>query len=120
MTQTPQESRDQGTNAFGQMADELRLQAWLARAEFKNPSLHDASTKAEIDALASMRDQLRLQLHLGRMEMREEWHRLEDRWRALMHRAGDTVDDAAGSITDLIAGIREGYQALQKEHSDLV
>ena len=104
--------------AFGQMADELRLQAWLARAEFKNPSLHDPATKGEIDALAALRDELRLQLHLGRMEVRDEWHRIEDRWRALKHRAGDAVDDAAETVADLVAGIREGYLGLQKEASE--
>lgn len=102
-------------NAFQQMADELRVQAWLAAAEFRNPSLHEPETRSEVDALASMRDELRLQVHLGRMEAEEEWHKLEDRWRKVKHLAEDAADGVGESIRDLLGQIRGGYEKLRSE-----
>jgi hypothetical protein len=110
----------ESTDAFGQMADELRLQAWLARAEFKNPSLNDPDTRSEVDAMAALRDELRLQLHLGRMEVRDEWQRMEDRWRRLKHAANLAADDAGDTIKELLDGLRDGYRKLLKDNADPV
>lgn len=103
---------DSKNNAFAQMTDELKLQAWLARAELLHPSLHDEATREEVDALARTRDELRLQLHLGRMEAEEEWHHLEGQWRALKRAASDAASDAGEQIRGLIGQIREGYAKL--------
>ena len=53
-----------------QVADELRLQAWLAAAELRHPSLREGPVRQEVDLLARLRDELRLHLHLASAEAR--------------------------------------------------
>jgi len=91
-----------------QLRDELELQAWLAKAEFRNPSLHQ-----EAHGLAQMRDELRLQLHLGKMEAREEFHALEDRWTDLKQRVNAAKDPVVEDVRQLLHDIREGYHRLR-------
>jgi hypothetical protein len=100
-------------SAVDRTRDELELQAWLARAEFRHPSLRDAAVRGEVDALARTREELRLQLHLGRMEARDEWVRLEDRWQRLKVAAGRAADETGESFHDLLDTIREGYRSLR-------
>jgi hypothetical protein len=94
-------------------ADELELQAWLARAEFRNPSLNDPKTREEAGALARMRDELLLQLSLGKLEAKDEWERLEQRWTRVKSVANDTAQQVGESVHDLLKDIREGYQKLR-------
>jgi hypothetical protein len=100
-------------NPLAQVADELKLQAWLAKAEFSNPSLEHDEAREEVSALARMRDELRLQLHLGRLEARDEFDHLEDRWRKVKHLAAATVDDAEEGLHDVLKQIRDGYKSLR-------
>lgn len=104
---------EQDGSAVERARDELELQAWLARAEFRHPSLRDPQVKGEVDALARTREELRLQLHLGQMEARDEWARLEDRWRRLKVAAGRAADDTGESFHDLLDTLREGYRSLR-------
>lgn len=106
------------TNVLDQLVDELKLQAWLARAEFRNPSLKHEHTREEIDALARIRDELRVQLHLGRLEATDEFHALEDRWRKLQHLAARTADDLGEGLHDVLRDIRDGYRRLTGPSSD--
>ena len=100
------------TDLLERLGDELKLQAWLARAEFRNPSLTEPGTREEVDALAHLRDELRLQLHLGRLEAREEFGRLEQRWQRFKEVAQATMEDAEESLHDVLRDIRDGYHHL--------
>lgn len=91
-----------------QLRDDLRLQAWLARAELRNPSLHH-----EVNALAQLRDQLMLQVKLGKMEAREEWEKAESRWLKLRGRLEDTAAEAGDEVKGLLADIRAAYDRLR-------
>ena len=92
-------------SSAAQLADDLRLQAWLAQAEQKNPSLHQ-----RVSALSQARDDLRLQLHLGKMEASDAWETLEGRWTTLRSRLDQALDDAPeGAIKDILDEIRDGY-----------
>jgi hypothetical protein len=103
---------DQG-NPARRAVDDLELQAWLARAEFRNPSLHDPDTQAEVGALARMRDELRLQLALGKLEARDEWDQLEQRWTRVKAVANETAQQVGETVHDLLRDIRDGYQKLR-------
>jgi len=104
--------------AIDQMTDELRLQAWLAAADFKNPSLSEPETREEIDALAAIRDHFRLQMHLGRMEARDEWHKAEGYWRDLKHKASDGAGEVGAGVRELLRRIRAGYDKLEGSAKD--
>lgn len=97
---------------FAQIADELKLQAWLARAEFNHPSLAHEETREEVSALANMRDELRLQISLGKLEARDEFEKLEGRWRKVKHLAADTAEDVGEGLHDVLRQIRDGYASL--------
>jgi hypothetical protein len=107
-------SEEEGS-PMGRAVDELELQAWLGRAEFRNPSLHDPKTRGEVDALARMRDELRVQLALGKLEARKEWEQLEQRWAKVKDIAGRTAADVEESVHDLLKQIRDGYQQLRNK-----
>jgi hypothetical protein len=96
-----------------QLGDELELQAWLAGAELRNPSLRHEQTRGEVDALVRVRDELRVQLHLGRLSASDEFAKLEDRWRSLKAVAARTADDAEEKLHDLLTQIRDGYRKLK-------
>ena len=95
-----------------QLADELKLQAWLGRAELNHPSLRDVSDEASV--LAQTRDELRLQAHLGRMELSEAWHATEASWGHFMQRASAKSHAAGDELRGLLKGIREGYARIRK------
>ncbi len=103
---------DHDESAFAQIADELGLQAWLARAEFRNPSLSDPKVQDQVSALARTRDELRLQMHLGKLEAADEWDRLEGRWRHVKAIANNTAHDLAEGLHDMLTDIRDGYQRI--------
>jgi hypothetical protein len=106
--------RRKGTEMLEQLGDELKLQAWLAGAELRHPSLRDAPLRAEVDALARLRDELRLQLHLGKLDAKDEFQHLEGRWRQLMQAAAETAGGAVASLRDLVREIRDGYRGLTR------
>lgn len=105
-------TEDRNPTLAAQLADELKLQAWLAKAEFDHPSLRDVS--AEASKLAEVRDELRVQLHLGRMEMGEEWQAAEANWNRFMARANVKTQAAAHELQGMLQGIRDGYERLRK------
>jgi hypothetical protein len=114
------EERDQenektngGVDLLRQLGDELRLHGWLAVAELRNPSLSGARGREQIDALARVRDELRVQLHLGKLEARDEFERIEGRWRRLMQLAERAVDDAEERIHDVLRDIRDAYRQMR-------
>jgi hypothetical protein len=100
-------------NPLTQIADELKLQAWLARAEFRHPSLKHEATRKEVSALANMRDELRVQLSLGKLEARDEFEHLEDQWRKVKRAADQAADDAGEGLHDVLKQIRDGYASLR-------
>jgi hypothetical protein len=101
-----------GTDLAEQLADELKLQAWLAGAELKNPSLKEVTLRQEIDALVALREELRLQLHLGMLDAKDEFHRIDERWKHLVQAASSAASGAAKTLRELVAEIREGYRAM--------
>jgi biopolymer transport protein ExbB/TolQ len=99
-------------SAGKQLVDDLKLQAWLARAEAKNPSLHQ-----HVEPLAQTRDELRLQLQLGRMEAREEWHDIEKQWQVARPKLEEALEHAIEELDHGLASalkeIRAGYHRLR-------
>ena len=106
------EPRPGEVDLLKQLGDELGLQAWLAGAELRNPSLHRAETRNEVEALLCVRDELRVQLHLGKLEAVEEFARVEARWQRLKSVAARAADDAEEKLHDVLGQIRDGYRAL--------
>jgi hypothetical protein len=99
------------------VGDELKLQAWLASAELRHPSLQRSETRQEVDALVRLRDELRVQLALGKLEAREEFETLEQRWRSLQQAAERTTGELEEAVHDLLREIRDGYHRLARAHS---
>ncbi|MCO4745262.1 MAG: hypothetical protein KC912_10780 [Proteobacteria bacterium] len=97
------------TDILKRLTDELKLQAWLARAEWNNPSLKHDTARDEVDMLLQARDELRVQLHLGHREANDEWKRLEERW-GVVKQLSVVADDLGEALDEAIADIREGYQ----------
>lgn len=108
---------DVGTagSAAGRAMDELKLQAWLARAEFRNASMSEPGVRDEVSSLLSLRDELALQVHLGQAEAKDEWNQLEGRWAKVKHTADTVSTDMQESIHELLRTIRDGYQKLRKK-----
>jgi hypothetical protein len=90
-----------------QIVDELKLQAWLARAELENPSVGEVHGEAKV--LAQIRDELRLQAHLGKMELVDDFHESEKHWREFMHHAEQRAHDVGDTLRGLLGRIRERY-----------
>lgn len=99
------------------VVDELKLQAWLAAAEFRNPSMSDPAVREEVSALAGLRDELALQVHLGKLEAKDEWAKIESGWQKLKHVADTTTTEVQESLHDLLRQIRDGYQKLRARKS---
>jgi len=97
-------------NASRQLLDDLQLQAWLARAEQRNPSLHQ-----RVAPLAQTRDDLRLQVHLGKMEATDAWHAAETRWGKLKQRLDRALEDIhpPEDLNDALDEIRTAYKHLR-------
>ncbi|MEZ4320688.1 MAG: hypothetical protein R3F61_24620 [Myxococcota bacterium] len=107
-------------STLGELADELRLQAWLARKEFADPSLHDPEVHAEASALARMRDEIRVQLHLGELDARDQFEKVEATWASLMRNdiqpaADGLAVDLENAAHDLLREIRDAYHGLLKK-----
>ncbi len=100
--------KSEETRSAAQLVDELKLHAWLAKAELENPSLHK-----DVSALAQRRDQLRVQMALGKLEAREEFDRLEKNWVRVKTVLGDTAHDVGDDARELLEDIRRGYQRLR-------
>jgi hypothetical protein len=107
-------------SAAGRAVDELKLQAWLARAEFRNASMSEPGVREEVSSLLSLRDELALQAHLGQAEAKEEWSKLESRWEKVKHTADNVTSDVQESLHDLLSQIRDGYQKLRGKVSEKV
>ncbi len=115
-------SKESSESAFGQMADELKLQVHLATMELGEASEHEPDIQKEASALARMRDKFRLQIHLGEMEAKEEWHHVEERWRHFIQRtvrpkAKDAADSVEDSTNDLLGKIRHAYKSLSTKEA---
>lgn len=94
-----------------QIVDELKLQAWLARAELENPSVGEVHGEATV--LAQLRDELRLQAHLGKMELEDSFEESEESWREFMRQADRRANDTADKLKGLLGRIRERYSKHQ-------
>jgi len=103
---------------FDQMADELKLQAWLAGAELRHPSLGKHDAKEEVSVLAKMRDEIRVQASLGKLEARDGLEELDKRWREFKHVVDLTADDVGEDLRDLLRGIRDQSQKLLGRAND--
>ena len=90
------------------LRDELALQAWLARAELRQPSLH-----AEVSALAWLRDELRLQAHLGQMEAKAELEALDAHWVHLQQRLAALSEPKVEDVSEVLQRLRHGYEQLR-------
>lgn len=56
---------------------------------------------ALIASLQQQRDELRLQMHLAKADARDEWEKLEKKWREIesrLDRAGDAARASAGDV----------------------
>ena len=104
-------SHPEGASAAKGMIDELKLQAWLAKAELNHPSLR--KVKGEASVLAKMRDELRLQAHLGKMEAGDRWQKVEDRWQIFMGHANNEAHEVADDLQEMLRDIRNGYRELR-------
>jgi hypothetical protein len=104
------------TDLLQQLGDELKLQAWLAGAELRHPSLQSHSARQEVDALVRLRDEIRVQLALGKLEARDGFEQLEQRWHALKRAAGLTSAELEETLHDLLREIRDGYQKLTQHN----
>lgn len=93
-------------SVLAELADELRLQAWLARRENEEPSVEVQGVREEASALAAMRDTLRVQLHLGQLDAKDKWAKLENKWKHFMR------DEVAPTAKEALKEIREGYHEL--------
>lgn len=113
MTAT-EKGRNTLEGALDQVADELRLQAWLAEAERREPSAHLRELVAEARPLATLRDELRVQGHLAGAEAAAELAGLEERWRRLTQLADRVVGEAASEGRALLAEIRAGYEGIRR------
>ncbi len=109
-----EDSEHSETSVLKQLGDELQLQAWLAGAELRNPSLAQPGVRDEVDLLARLRDELRVQIHLGKLEATEEFEQLEHRWVRIKSMATAAADEAGESLHDLLRDIRDGYQRLRR------
>lgn len=105
------------TSLLNQLKDELRVQAWLASAELRNPSVGSPEGRAEVDMLARLRDELRLKMHLGKLEVQEEFDRLEGRFQRFMSLAERAADDAEERIHDVMKEIRDSYRSILHKRS---
>lgn len=101
-------------SALKQVADELRLQAWLAKAELENPSDHEPAVFERLRVLARARDELRVQLALGKLDARDEWEQLEGHWRTVMHHWGDKASSLKQGATDRLDLLHRGYERMRK------
>jgi hemerythrin-like domain-containing protein len=92
-----------------QLADELRLQTWLAAAELRHPSLKEGPVRQEVDLLARLRDELRLQLHLATKEARTAFEGAEEDWREIQSLVERGVDATEGAVRRVLRRIRKAY-----------
>jgi len=90
-----------------QMVDDLKLQAWLAGAEWRNPSLRD-----DVSALAQLRDDLRVQVELGKMQAKDHWSDLEGTWGKLKNELDRSREDVGDDVKILLADLKKGYRRL--------
>jgi hypothetical protein len=59
-----------------------------------------------ISSLKQQRDELALQMHLGKTEAKEEWDKVDKKWRQLTAEY-EPLKDAVGETTDnVISGVR--------------
>ncbi|HJN77376.1 MAG TPA: hypothetical protein QGF58_25860 [Myxococcota bacterium] len=107
------DERDEPARPVDMIADELRLQAWLAKAEVENPSVRKPENFERLSLLALTRDELRLQMHLGKLELRDGWEEHEERWRHLMKWAGDTREDVEDKVEETLEALERGYRLIR-------
>ena len=105
-------NREGEVDLLRRLGDELDLQAWLAGAEWRHPSLRHEEPRREVALLVQLRDELRLQIHLGRLEAGDAFDQLEPRWRRLKALAADAADDLSDELQETLRGIRDGYTKL--------
>ena len=105
---------ERSTSPVSELVDELGLQAWLAEAEFRNPSAKHEEARNEVAVLAVMRDELRLQVHLGQLDAQEALQQLEPRWEEVKRLAVTSADSAGVAFHDVLKDIRDGYERITR------
>lgn len=98
-------------------SDHLALQAHLAQREASEPSVARSTVHEEASALAVIRDTLRVRIHLGQLDARDEWDRLEDRWRVFIQhdvnpKLTELTTDFESFAQGVLQDIRRTYQKL--------
>lgn len=111
---TPDKDGTRSEGALAPIADALRLQAWLAKAEQREPSVHMKEILGEARVLATLRDELRLQGHLAAMDAGSELHHLEGKWQEVKRLGEQVAAEATQDLRGLLAEIREGYAKLRR------
>ncbi len=109
---TAPETRTAPGSLTSQVVDHLQVQAWLAKAEVENPSLHRSPLYEEVGTLAQLRDQMRVQAHLGKMEARERLEHAEARWAELQQKVAAGTDPMSSAVRSLVQEIREAYDGM--------
>lgn len=76
------------------------------------------SIKEISEALRSEREHLAVQIELGRMELKDEWHELEAKWKAFEQKVDDLGDDAKDAVHRIADEIEEAYGDLKDRLKD--
>ena len=98
-------------------SDHLALQAHLAQREAAEPSVARSTVHQEASALATLRDTLRVRIHLGQLDAKDEWDRLEERWRTFIQhdvnpKLAELTTDFETFAQGVLQDIRRAYQQL--------
>lgn len=76
------------------------------------------SMKELAASLRSEREHLAVQIELGRMELKEEWHALEDKWQTFEKTVNEVGDDAKEALHRFGEEIEEAYADLKQRLKD--
>lgn len=79
----------------------------------QNPAQESIHNIAE--ALRRERDELSLKISLGKMELRDEWHELEEQWQNFERTFAETSDDAKESLHELGRDLAETYERFKSK-----
>jgi hypothetical protein len=70
--------------------------------------------------LETERDELALKMHLAKADARDEWEKLETRWKhfkakatVVGHEAADVADDVGVAARDVLDELKKGYDRLR-------
>ncbi len=80
------------------------------------------SLKDDIENLKQARDELRVQLHIGKADIKDRWHKLEDKWIDVDGRAKQIGSESFHSIAEatqrLVDELKRDYDELKSALKD--